>query len=94
MPQSAPDLKFANWIRLTNPQTGIPNLLDEVNENYQQNTQNIVTVYHKYKTYDNRKTSAQLLKVNDFVFVLNPKYDHHSSKQYLKRSTGRGLHSD
>ena len=42
---------------------------------------NIVAAYHNYTAYYDKKASAQPLNFNDFVFLLNPRYDNQSSKQ-------------
>ena len=83
-PHSALDLKVANLIRVTTQPMDISKTLDEVNRNYKQKEPNIVTAYQKCKTYYDRKASAQLLKVNEFVFLWNPKNDDQSLKQHFK----------
>ena len=59
-------------------------MLDKVNEKYMQKVHNIVTAYHNYKRYHDRKASAQPLKVNECVFLLNPQYDDQSLKKHFK----------
>ena len=48
---------------------------------FRKNSDIIISSYHKYKAYYNRKARAQPLKVNDFVFLLDPKYDSQVSKE-------------
>ena len=55
-----------------------------MNEIYRDNTDNIVAAYHKYKNYYDRKAKAQPLKVNDFVFLLDPKNDSQSCEEEFK----------
>ena len=51
-----------------------------MNEKYKQVNDNILQAYHKYKRYYDRKAQASPLKVNDFVFLLNPKITDQSDK--------------
>ena len=81
---SALDLKFRNPTHLTNQPTDISMMIDEVNQKCKQNLHKIVRACDKYKTSYDRNTSSQLLKVNDFVFLLNSKYDDQNSEQHFK----------
>ena len=83
-PHSALDLKFANPIRVANHLSDISKMPDEINKNYKQKVPNIVTAYHKVKTYCDRTASAQPLVVNKLLFLLNAQYDDQSSKQHFK----------
>ena len=80
-PHIALDLKFANPIRATSQPKDISKMLSDLNEIHKENMDNIVAAYHKYKPYYDKKASAPPLKVNDFVILLNPKYDDQISKQ-------------
>ena len=57
---------------------------------FRENSENIVSAYHKYKAHYDRKARAQPLKVNDFVFLLDPKYDSQKSKEELKTFHWKG----
>ena len=54
----------------------LQNQIDEVRATAKDN---IMLSYLKYKKYYDRKTSAALLKVNDYCYILNPKYDNQST---------------
>ena len=82
IPHSAFDHIFANPIRVDNQPTAISKMLNEVKKTQKKSDQH--RKYHKYKTYYDRRASAQPLKVNKFVFPLNPQYDDQSSKQHFK----------
>ena len=41
------------------------------------------------KMYYDRKERAQALKVNDFMFLLDPKYDSQRSKEEFKTFVGK-----
>ena len=66
-------------------------ILDKMNIVFRENSDNIFSAYHMYKAFYDRKARAQLLKVNDFVFLLEPKYDSQSSKEGFKTFTGKDL---
>ena len=57
---------------------------------FRDNLDNIISAYHKYKTYYDRKARAQPLKVNEFVFLLDPKYDSQRSKEEFKTFHWKG----
>ena len=57
---------------------------------FRDNLDNIVSAYHKYKMYYDRKARAQPLKVNEFVFLLDPKYDSKRSKEEFKTFHWKG----
>ena len=61
-----------------------------MNEIYRQNSDNSINAYHKYKNYYDRKAKAQPLKVNDCVFLLDPKYDSQSCKQEFQTFHWKG----
>ena len=82
-PHSVLDLKFVNPICATSQPKDISKMLDEINKKYKENLHNIVATYHKYETHYDRKVSAQPLKMNDFVLLLNAKYDDQNSKQHF-----------
>ena len=56
---------------------------------FQDNADNIISAYHKYKTHYGTKARVQPLKVNDFVFFLHQKYDSQSNKEEFKTFIGR-----
>ena len=75
-PYNALDLKNSNPERRVDTKFGDVNqILNRMNEIYRNNTDSIVSAYHKYKAYYDRKVKAQPRKVNDLVFILDPKYD-------------------
>ena len=55
-------------------------MLDKVNENHKQNVHTVVMAYHKEKTFYDKKTSAQPLKVNKVP--LNPLYNKSWRQQF------------
>ena len=57
---------------------------------FRDNLDNIISAYHKYKMYYDRKARAQPLKVNEFVFLLDPKYDSQRSKEECKTFHWKG----
>ena len=90
-PYNALDLKYSNPERRVDTKFGDVNeILDRMNEIYRDNTDNIVAAYHKYKAYYDRKAKAQPLKVNDFVFLLDPKYDSQGCKEEFKTFHWKG----
>ena len=80
VPFTALELKFSNTLQYQTQETDLPKLIDQVNEKDKQVSNNILQAYHKYKRYYDRKAQASPLKVNDFVFLLNPKITDHSDK--------------
>ena len=91
-PYNALDLKYSNPERRVDTNFGDVNqILNCMNEIYRNNTDNIVAAYHKYKAYYDRKAKAQPLKVNDLVFLLDPKYDSQGCKEEFKTFHWKGL---
>ena len=90
-PYNALDLKYSNPERRVDTKFGDVNqILNRMNEIYRNNTDNIVAAYHKYKAYYDRKAKAQPLKVNDLVFLLDPKYDSQGCKEEFKTFHWKG----
>ena len=54
--------------------------MDNLNAKFKETHTNIIRAFHKYKAYYDRKAQASPLKVNDFVFLLNPKISTQSEK--------------
>ena len=76
-PYNALYLKYSNPERRVDTKFGDVNeILDRMNEIYRDNTDNIV--------------AAQPLKVNDLVFLLDPKYDSHGCKEEFKTFHWKG----
>ena len=46
--------------------------------------------YIKYKAYYDKETNASKLKQSDYVYILQPKADHHGKKFLLQISGGSG----
>ena len=80
VPFNALELKFSNPLQCRTQETDLTKLVDQVNEKQNQVNNNIIQAYHKYKRYYDRKAQASPLKVNDFVFLLNPKITNQSDK--------------
>ena len=79
------DLQFRNAIKPAETKCkDVNEILDKMNFIFRDNLDNIISAYHKYKTYYDRKARAQPLKVNEFVFLLDPKYDSQRSKEEFK----------
>ena len=90
-PYNALDLNFSNPERRVDAKFGDVNqILNRMNEIYRNNTDNIVAAYHNYKAYYDRKAKAQPLKVNDLVFLLDPKYDSQGCKEEFKTFHWKG----
>ena len=90
-PYNALDLKYSNPGGRVDTKFGDVNkFLNRRNEIYRDNTDNIVAAYHKYKAYYDRKAKAQSLKVNDLVFLLDPKYDSQGCKEEFKTFHSNG----
>ena len=82
-PHSSLDLKYASPIHVANQPTDTSKMLDEVEEKTSKvcapSSQHTINTRHC-----DRKPRGQALEPNEFVFVLNPQNDGHSSKQQLK----------
>ena len=73
VPYSALDLKFSNPLSLPKNATDTQSFVDNLNSKFKETHANIIKAFHKYKAHYDRKAQASPLKVNDFVFLLNPK---------------------
>ena len=80
VPYNALDLKFGNPLSPPRNATDTQSLVDNLNAKFKETHTNIIRAFHKYKAYYDRKTQASPLKVNDFVFLLNPKVSTQSEK--------------
>ena len=80
VPYNALDLKFGNHLSPPRNATDTQSLVDNLNAKFKETHTNIIPAFHKYKAYYDRKTQASSLKVNDFVFLLNPKISTQSEK--------------
>ena len=69
------DLKFENTtIRKPTPNFDFNrDLQDVVNQSYAEDKQNIITSYHKYRNYFDKKAKASPIKLHSYVVLLNPK---------------------
>ena len=63
-----------------------------MNFTFRENPDNIISAYHEHKAYYDRKARAQSLRMNDFVFLLHPKYDSQRSKEEFKTFHWKGLY--
>ena len=85
------DLKYSNPERRVDTKFGDVNqILNRMNEIYRNNTDNTVAAYQKYKAYYDKKAETQPLKVNDLVFLLDPKYDSQGCKEEFKTFRWKG----
>ena len=76
VPHNTLDLHFRNSNKQAETKfKDVNEILDKMNFVFPENSDNIISAYHKYKAYYDRKARAQPLKVNDFVFLLDTKYD-------------------
>ena len=80
VPYNALDLKFGNPLSPPRNATDTQSLVDNLNTKFKETHTNIIRAFHKYKAYYDRKAQASPLKVNDFVFLLNPKMSTQSEK--------------
>ena len=80
MPYNALDLKVGNPLSPPRNATDTQSLVDNLNAKFKETHTNIIRAFHKYKAYYDRKAQASPLKVNDFVFLLNPKLSTQSEK--------------
>ena len=82
IPYNPLDLQFRNANKPVETKCrDVNEILDKMNFIFRDNLDNIISAYHKYKMYYDRKARAQPLKVNEFVFLLDPKYDSQRSKE-------------
>ena len=77
---NALDLKFSNPLSPPRNVTDTQSLVDNLNAKFKETHTNIIRAFHKYKAYYDRKAQASPLKVNDFVFLRNPKVSTQSEK--------------
>ena len=90
-PYNALDLKYSNPERRVDTKFGdVNHILNRMNEIYRNTTDNIVAAYYKYKAYYDRKAKAKPLKVNDLVFLLDPKYDSQGCEEEFKTFHWKG----
>ena len=80
VPYNSLDLKFGNPLSPPRNAKDTQSLVDNLNAKFKETHTNIIRAFHKYKAYYNRKAQASPLKVNDFVFSLNPKFSTQSEK--------------
>ena len=80
VPYNALDLKFGNPLSPPRNATDTESLVDNLNAKFKETHTNIIRAFHKYKAYYDRKAQASQSKVNDFVFLLNPKISTQSEK--------------
>ena len=80
VPYNALDLKFSNPLNPPRNAVDAKTLVDNLNAKFKETHTNIIRAFHKYKSYYDRKAQASPLKVNDFVFLLNPKIGQQSEK--------------
>ena len=91
VPYNPLDLQFKNaQNQIKTKFKDINEILNKMNSTFRENSDNIIAAYHKYKTYYDRKARAQPLKVNDIVFLLDPKYDSQRSKEDFKTFHWKG----
>ena len=90
-PYNALGQKYSNPQKRVDIKVGDVNkILDNMNEIYRDNPDNIVAAYHKYKAFYDRKAKAQPLEVNDLNFLLDPKYDSQGRKEEFKTFHWKG----
>ena len=91
IPYNPLDLQFRNANKPAETKCkDVNEILHKMNFIFRDNLDNIISAYHKYKTYYDRKARAQPLKVNEFVFLLDPKYDSQRSKEEFKTFHWKG----
>ena len=91
IPYNPLDLQFRNANKPAETKCkDVNEILDKLNFIFRDNLDNIISAYHKYKTYYDRKARAQPLKVNEFVFLLDPKCDSQRSKEEFKTFHWKG----
>ena len=91
VPYNALDLKFGNPLSPPRNATDTQSLVDNLKTKFKETHTNIIRAFHKYKAYYDRKAQASPLKVNDFVFLLNPKISTQSEKILSTLSNGKDL---
>ena len=90
-PYNPLDLQFRNANKPAETKCkDVNEILDKMNFIFRDNLDNIISAYHKYKMYYDRKARAQVLKANEFVFLLDPKYDSQTSKEEFKTFHWKG----
>ena len=91
IPYNPLDLQFRNANKPAETKCkDVNEILNKMNFIFRDNLDNIISAYHKYKMYFDRKARAQPLKVKEFVFLLDPKYDSQRSKEEFKTFHWKG----
>ena len=91
IPYNPLDLQFRNAKKPAGTKCkDVNEILNKMNFIFRDNLDNIISAYHKYKMYYDRKARAKPLKVNDFVFLLDPKYDSQRSKEEFETFHWKG----
>ena len=89
-PYNSLDLQFLNANKPAETKCkDVNEILDKMNFIFRDNLDNIISACHKYKMYYDRKARAQPLKVNEFVFLLDPSTTLSEAKKSLKLSIGK-----
>ena len=87
IPHNTLDHKFSNPLQTRCTKTGLKTLVDAVNQKYKEQFSKNFEAFHKYKNYYDRKAQVQPLKVGNYTFLLNLKYNTQSDKTHLRRSS-------
>ena len=90
VPFKSIELKFTNRIQGSRARKDIVTPIDQINEKYETLADNVLEPFHKYKWYYDSKPLAELFKVSDFAFLLNPNFTTHSNKAKLQSFYGFG----
>ena len=84
------DLKFGSPFQINRTKVQLKTLINEVNQKCKETNAKNFEAFHKYRNYYNRKTSAQPLKIGDYVFLLNPKCHIQSDETQFGTLLGNG----
>ena len=85
IPYNPLDLQFRNANKPAETKCkDVNEILNKMNFIFGDNLENVISAYHKYKMYYDTKARAEPLKVNEFVFLLDSKYDSQQSKEEFK----------
>ena len=85
IPYNPLDLQFRNANKPAETKCkDVNEILNKMNFIIRDNLDNIISAYHKFKMYYDRKARAEPLKVNKVMFLLDLKYDSQRSKEEFK----------
>ena len=89
---SALDLKLSNSTQARCIKSDVRFLVNDINQNYEENTWNFIEAFLKYKNYYDKRIHAQPLNIGDYTFLFNYKYSTQLNKTQFTIFIRKGLH--